>query len=180
MSEDIVNRLREVLKLEIASDELAKLPYKSYRIIVNRAVSGIKPGGFLESSLASTYVNSLKDLIIALMRVRILKILDKLSKGNVPHRNLTDEELRIVSAVEDLIRVISPKPSRGPARDAALVAIQRDFISFKTVRGFRIEDPMAGDLIVLTTVDALEVAKRGAAKVFRLRRVKVSDKPPGG
>ncbi|MDT7903518.1 MAG: hypothetical protein RQ838_05525, partial [Caldivirga sp.] len=76
MNQQELDRLRDLVKMEQESKDLVKLPYRSYRELVNGLISGVKFGGALENTVASTYLGMVRDLVVSLLRVRILKILD--------------------------------------------------------------------------------------------------------
>jgi len=174
MNQQELDRLRDLVKMEQESKDLVKLPYRSYRELVNGLISGVKFGGALENAVASTYLGMVKDLVVSLLRVRILKILDQASAGNLPRRNLLLEEAKLTSALEDLENLLKPRRGKAPGR-VMIAVFTANYFSIKTSRGNMINDPMVGDLVVLPREDAVELASN--FKVARAYRVKARRRP---
>lgn len=178
MNQQELDKLRELVKMEQEGRDLLKLPYKSYRDIINKLMVNVKFGGALENVLSSTYINMVKDLLITLLRARLLKILDQASTGNIPRRNLLLEETKLVAVLEDLEDLL--KPGRlGRASSRVMVALfTRNYFSIKTTRGNMISEPVVGDLVVLPKDDAIELATNfKVAKVYRIKRIRVGRRP---
>lgn len=169
MDQQELNRLRDLVKMEQESRELVKLPYKSYRELINRLVGEVKFGGALENTLTSTYLSMVKDLLITLLRVRLLKILDQASEGNVPKGNLMVEETKLASVLEDLEHLLKPSALKAPSR-VMIVRFTSNYFSIKTSKGNMISEPAVGDLVILPKEDAIElVTNFKVAKAYRIK-----------
>ncbi|ABW01390.1 hypothetical protein Cmaq_0547 [Caldivirga maquilingensis IC-167] len=175
MDQQELNRLRDLVKMEQESKELVKLPYRSYRELISRLVGNVKFGGALENTLTLTYLGMVKDLLIALLRARLLKILDQASEGNVPRGNLMVEETKLVSVLEDLERLLKPSALKAPSR-VMIVRFTSSYFSIKTSKGSMINEPTVGDLVILPKEDAIELVTN--FKVAKAYRIKVRGRSP--
>lgn len=170
MSQEILDKLRDFVRLESESRELLKPPYRSYREMVKELLGSVKLGGAVENAVVETYLSTVKSLVVSMMKTRIMKLLDFAFSGNIPRENLMLEETRLLSVIEDIERYVSPMRQLKAPSNIAIARFLSSYISIKTTKGNLIVEPALGDLVVLSKDDAIELAtKLRIVKVYGIR-----------
>jgi len=153
-------------------ESLVKLPFKSYRELAAAIGGSLRVGGALENALSGVYSSDAKSAIIALIRIRMEKILAAVRSGSTP-KNLLAEEKRILNSLSYLEPLLPRSDYNGRVR---IVSFGIQFLRIRTSNGNEMGPFRKGDVAVLPVEDAEDLMIRKIVSIiYRKEKVLKGD-----
>ncbi|MGC8597896.1 MAG: hypothetical protein ACP5NY_08320 [Thermocladium sp.] len=167
-----LRELNDLIKAEMGRESLVKLPFKSYRELAASIGSSLRVGGALENALSGVYSSDAKSAIIALIRIRMEKILAAVRSGSTP-KNLLVEEKRILNSLSYLEPLLPRSDYNGRVR---IVSFGIQFLRIRTSNGNEMGPFRKGDVAVLPVEDAEDLMMRKIVSIiYRKEKVLKGD-----
>ncbi|ABL87614.1 conserved hypothetical protein [Pyrobaculum islandicum DSM 4184] len=157
----MIEKLRLWLTAEVNSRLLTEPPYSSYAEVAERFIKELQNSP-LPQSLQDKVKDHIISTLLAIVDLRIKKILWELSQGRTPS-NMTAEEERLIGP---LLKIRQASPQRKKSQNYVVVQFLVSHPAIVTEEFIQIGPFAKGDLAKLPARDAKDLEERGVAKRF--------------
>ncbi len=157
----MIEKLRLWLEAEINSRLLADPPFSSYAEIAEEFMRKLEEAP-LPQALLDKIKEQIVSILLAIIEIRISKIIWELSQGRVPSR-MTAEEDRLV---RPLVKIQQAGPQKRRAHDYVLVQFLMPHPAIVTEDFVQVGPFAKGDLAKLPLRDAKDLEERKIVRRF--------------